>query len=100
MNIFKDERIVLTLDAGGTNFVFSALKGGDEIVAPIVLPSNCDDLEKSLKTIIEGFEHVIENLLPQKPVAISFAFPGPADYQRGIIGDLINLPCFRGGKSR
>ena len=97
MNIFKDERIVLTLDAGGTNFVFSALKGGDEIVAPIVLPSNCDDLEKSLKTIIEGFEHVIENLLPQKPVAISFAFPGPADYQRGIIGDLINLPCFRGG---
>ena len=33
----------------------------------------------------------------QKPVAISFAFPGPADYTRGIIGDLNNLPAFRGG---
>jgi glucokinase len=30
-------------------------------------------------------------------VAISFAFPGPSDYPRGIIGDLGNLPCFRGG---
>ncbi|HJV23694.1 MAG TPA: ROK family protein, partial [Holophagaceae bacterium] len=27
----------------------------------------------------------------------SFAFPGPADYARGIIGDLGNLPGFRGG---
>jgi glucokinase len=31
------------------------------------------------------------------PVAISFAFPGPADYPNGIIGDLGNLPGFRGG---
>jgi glucokinase len=30
-------------------------------------------------------------------VAISFAFPGPADYSSGIIGDLGNLPAFRGG---
>jgi glucokinase len=30
-------------------------------------------------------------------VAISFAFPGPADYPAGIIGDLPNLPAFRGG---
>jgi glucokinase len=29
--------------------------------------------------------------------AVSFAFPGPADYPRGIIGDLPNLPAFRGG---
>ncbi len=34
---------------------------------------------------------------PAPPVAISFAFPGPADYPNGIIGDLGNLPCFRGG---
>jgi len=33
----------------------------------------------------------------QKPVTISFAFPGTADYTRGIIGDLPNLPAFRGG---
>ena len=30
-------------------------------------------------------------------MAISFAFPGPADYPTGIIGDLGNLPGFRGG---
>ena len=30
-------------------------------------------------------------------MAISFAFPGPADYPAGIIGDLGNLPGFRGG---
>ena len=29
--------------------------------------------------------------------ALSFAFPGPADYPNGIIGDLKNLPAFRGG---
>jgi glucokinase len=30
-------------------------------------------------------------------MAISFAFPGPADYPAGIVGDLGNLPAFRGG---
>ncbi len=30
-------------------------------------------------------------------MAISFAFPGPADYIHGIIGDLPNFPAFRGG---
>lgn len=35
--------------------------------------------------------------LKQNPVAISFAFPGPADYEHGVIGDLPNFPGFRGG---
>jgi len=96
MNIWNDERVVLTLDAGGTNFVFSAIKGGSEMIKPIQKPSNADDLKLCLITIIEGFEEV-KNLLNEKPVAISFAFPGPADYRRGIIGDLSNLPAFRGG---
>ena len=30
-------------------------------------------------------------------MAISFAFPGPVDYPAGIVGDLGNLPGFRGG---
>ena len=41
-----DKRIVMTLDAGGTNFVFSAIRSNEEIVEPIVLPSNGDNLEK------------------------------------------------------
>ena len=45
---------------------------------------------------MDGFSRVA-TALPEKPVAISFAFPGPADYPAGIIGDLGNLPGFRGG---
>lgn len=91
-----DKRIVLTLDAGGTNFVFSAIRANEEIVKPIVLPSLAHDLDSCLKNIISGFE-LIKEKLDADPSAISFAFPGPADYPNGIIGDLPNLPAFRGG---
>ncbi len=86
----------MTLDAGGTNFVFSALQGGEEIVPPIILNSSPSNLELCLQTIIDGFTS-IKNQLSQEPVAISFAFPGPADYENGIIGDLPNFGSFRGG---
>ncbi|MEH6659001.1 ROK family protein [Leeuwenhoekiella marinoflava] len=96
-NIYEDKRIVMTLDAGGTNFVFSALQSGEEIIKPITLASNSDNLEVCLHTIIEGFKEVKKSLDFKEPEAISFAFPGPADYKNGIIGDLVNLPAFRGG---
>ena len=81
---------------GGTNFVFSAVQGNEEIVESVTLPSHGDNLPESLKSIENGFEE-IKSKLKQNPVAISFAFPGPADYQKGIIGDLGNLPSYRGG---
>lgn len=96
MDFLHDKRIVMTLDAGGTNFVFSAIQGGEEVVEPITLPSNAHDLGQCLATLISGFKKIRESL-PAEPAAISFAFPGPADYPRGIIGDLGNLPAFRGG---
>ena len=34
MNFENDKRVIMTLDAGGTNFVFSAMQGGKEIVSP------------------------------------------------------------------
>lgn len=92
----NDKRIVLTLDAGGTNFVFSAMQGGRELVSPICLPAPADNLQKCLSMLAEGFG-TIKSQLPESPVAISFAFPGPADYEHGIIGDLPNFPAFRGG---
>jgi len=95
-NYAHDERIVLTLDAGGTNFVFSAIQANQEIVEPITFPSNAHDLQLCLDTIVSGFKQV-QSRLPQQASAISFAFPGPADYPAGIIGDLGNLPAFRGG---
>lgn len=96
MRIDADQRIVMTLDAGGTNFVFSAIQAQKQMIKEITLPSNAHNLQKCLGGIVDGFRAVREEL-QQDPVAISFAFPGPADYPRGIIGDLGNLPAFRGG---
>lgn len=92
----NDRRIVMTLDAGGTNFVFTAIRQGVELVDPITLPAVADNLDRCLQTLVEGF-HRVRQQLPEPPVAISFAFPGPADYEAGIIGDLPNFPAFRGG---
>ena len=95
-NYVNDIRTVLTLDAGGTNLVFSAMRANKETVEPISIPTQADDLDKCLGNIVRGFEEVIKKV-PHKPVAISFAFPGPADYANGVIGDLPNFPSFRGG---
>ena len=92
-----DKRIVITLDAGGTNFVFGAMQSNEFIVDPITLPSNAQDLDLCLATMVKGFEQIISKL-DEKPVAISFAFPGPADYPNGIIGGYLpNFPSFRNG---
>ena len=96
MDYTNDQRVVMTLDAGGTNFVFSAIQGNKEVVEPVRLPSGAHDLQLCLKTLEKGFTAVRERL-EVPPVAISFAFPGPADYVNGVIGDLPNLPAFRGG---
>ena len=92
----NDKRIVMTLDAGGTNFVFSAIQSNKQIVEPITLPSCPNDLEQCLTALCNGFNRVLSEL-ESSPVAISFAFPGPADYPKGIIGDLPNFPAFKGG---
>ena len=90
----NDPRVVMTLDAGGTNFVFSAMQANREVVKSFALPSNADHLERSLKTLVEGFRRV-EAELSAPPVAISFAFPAPADYFNGIIVGPRNLPAYR-----
>jgi len=96
MELKADHRIVMTLDAGGTNFVFNAVRGGEELFEPYRIKAKGATLEEVLNKIITGFSSV-KGALDEKPVAISFCFPGPADYPRGIIGDLENLPVFRGG---
>ena len=86
----------LGLSAEGTNFVFGAVRGGEEVADPVTLPARGEDLEASLANIRKGFEEV-RAAVDGEPAAISFAFPGPADYRAGIIGDLANLPGYRGG---
>lgn len=93
----NDNRIVITLDAGGTNLVFGAMRGCEYITEPVTYPSNAHDLDLCLDTMVRGFREVIDSL-DEKPVAISFAFPGPADYPNGIIGGYLpNFPSFRDG---
>ena len=94
----NDQRTVITLDAGGTNFVFGAMRANKFIVDPITLPSRADDLDACMATLVDGFEQVMAKL-DHQPVAISFAFPGPADYANGIVGGfyLPNFPSFRDG---
>lgn len=92
-----DNRIVITLDAGGTNLVFGAMRGCEFIVDPVTIPSRADNLELCLQSMVNGFKTIID-LLDEKPVAISFAFPGPADYPNGIVGGFLpNFPSFRDG---
>ena len=96
INPNTDQRNVLTLDAGGTNFVFSAIKANVESEHRISLPAITDNIEKCIETLIEGFK-IVQSKLNEPVKAISFAFPGPADYENGIIGDLPNFPAFNGG---
>ncbi|MGE5424246.1 MAG: ROK family protein [Syntrophothermus sp.] len=96
MSYATDKRIVLTLDAGGTNLRFSAVQAEKEMFEPVIFSSRSDSLESLLGMITAGFK-MVESKLPAKPVAISFSFPGPADYTSGVIGDLQNLPLFRNG---
>lgn len=93
----NDNRIVITLDAGGTNLVFGAMKGCEYIGETVTLPSMAKDLDQCLSQMVKGFETIIGRL-EEKPVAISFAFPGPADYANGIVGGFLpNFPSFRDG---
>ena len=75
----ENNELIMTLDAGGTNLVFSAICRGEEIVEPVHMPSSTDDLEGCLQTIVAGFE-AVKRPLPAPPTAIFFAFPGPADF--------------------
>jgi len=87
--------LVLTLDAGGTNFVFSAVKSGVVVGEPVTLPSMGDDLDSCLDQITGGLQE-LHNSNGREATAISIGFPGPADYRLGIIGECNNLPAFRG----
>ncbi len=93
------QSVVLTLDAGGTKMVFSALKNYEQIVNPLELHADTDCLDDCLNVILTGFKTLMVELesINEFPVAVSFAFPGPADYKNGIIGDLSNYKAFRGG---
>ncbi|MBO7133996.1 MAG: ROK family protein [Bacteroidales bacterium] len=88
--------IVLTLDAGGSKFAFSTIKNGKFVGETNTIPSNSHNLDLCLLGMIDGFKQQ-QKAIGEPIDAISFAFPGPANYREGIIGDTENLKGFRGG---
>ncbi|GHT74922.1 hypothetical protein FACS189456_6660 [Bacteroidia bacterium] len=88
--------IVLTLTTEQNLLTFGAMQEGEQVVENVQFTSDVADLNAYLNILAEGFLQV-KNKLPRTPAAISFAFPGPADYANGIIGDVANMPLFRGG---
>ena len=77
--------------------MFGAMKAGEFISDPVSVPAQSHDLDLCLQNMVNGFKQVFDKL-DEKPVAISFAFPGPADYPNGIIGGYLpNFPSFRDG---
>ncbi len=93
MKLTDDKRVVLTLDAGRTGLKFSAIQGGRLLLGPETRPTEAGDRERCLANIVAGFRD-IAGRLEEPPAAISFAFPGPADYPAGIIAGLKNFPAF------
>jgi len=93
-DLARDPRVVMTLDAGRTGLKFSAIRGGKLLVGPTSRPTEADDPARCLANIIDGFAE-LASLVDAPPDAISFAFPGPADYPAGIIAGLQNFEAFR-----
>jgi glucokinase len=94
--LLRDERVILTLDAGGTKLAFSAFSGMEERVPQFRVASAPSDVTQYLDDVERGFARTLAGA-GGKADAISIGFPGPADYEAGIIGDLPNLKGFRGG---
>lgn len=92
----NNQPLVFVLDAGGTGLKFSAVCEAREVIDQFTIPSAPNSLNEMIERIVEGFRQT-EVKCGRRPTAISFSFPGPADYANGIIGDLGNIPCFRGG---
>ena len=56
MTLDVTSNIILTLDVGGTNFVFSALQHGKFITDTVCLPASIQTEDSCTATIIDGFE--------------------------------------------
>lgn len=90
--------VVLVMWTDGVQLSFGAMAAGEPVCAPIRVPARCGSLTMFLGDVVDGLRTVASRLKEGRGVsAISVAFPGPADYAAGIIWDVPNMPCFRGG---
>ena len=74
----RDPRVVLTLDAGGTNFVFSAVQGGARgRSSRSRCPRTADDLDACLQTIVRGLHAGEGRGAGRPPVGDQLRLPRP-----------------------
>ena len=67
-NYKEDSRIVLTLDAGGTKFAFSAMAAGDQIVEATETPSHADNLDLSARRAQAVHAHLLTLGIPASQI--------------------------------
>ena len=84
----QSDNIILTLDAGGTNLVFNAIGADNIVINTTTLSAPSKNIDEFIEKLISGFKIINRS----NASAISFCLPAPADYEKGIIGDLVNLP--------
>ncbi len=96
MKLDSDSRIVMTLDAGGTNFRFAAMRGGKPITETVALPSNGDDLERCLAGMVDGFKRV-KALCPEPPWRSASPSPARRTTRAASSATSGTCPAFRGG---
>nr|WP_320132312.1 ROK family protein [uncultured Holophaga sp.] len=89
----KPNPTILSLDAGGTTLTFCAIREARVVGESFTIPSRCQELGPFLEDLKGAFRKLRDGIGGCD--AISFGFPGPADYPSGVIGDLWNMPAFR-----
>lgn len=90
---------IATMDFGGTTSDLNIISDG-RIIYPdgkFHFQVNPHDLESIVKDIVDNFSLMINEAKDEgyKVNALSFAFPGPSDYPKGIVGKLNNVPAFQ-----
>ena len=93
MQLNADSRIVMTLDAGGTNLRFSAIRGNQVLFDPIHMPTEADNLTRCLANIVEGFTQVRARC-PRRRWRSASPFPARSIIRRASSATWATCPAF------
>jgi len=74
------------VDIGGT-YIKAGIVSGNKVVRKVVVKTG-----KTKKEIIKNILNSIEALFDKRIKSIGIGCPGPADYEKGVVGNTPNLP--------
>lgn len=87
--------LIHTLDAGGTNLEFRSVEDGKVAGEAVRLEAASESADAFMQKLESGFRELMRQ--NGQATALSVAFPGPADYEAGVIFKLQNLPFIKHG---